>query len=154
MQKGSRTPSMSTGSNDSSNRCLDPKVGIVSSTDKLPLCRITPKEWFAVARWSWDVPEESCMICKCALVEACVECQARGMVISAPLSSHSNSHHDFDSYLRSSSSPLMEGEDCRIALGCCNHVFHDHCLSRWLVQNTVCPVCTKKWKLLELTSND
>ncbi|CCW64992.1 unnamed protein product [Phytomonas sp. EM1] len=136
MHEDSHTLPAPTGSSESLSGGLDP----TTLPSEPPVCRITPKEWFAVAKWSWDATSEVCGICKNALVDACVDCQTRGLLTSPPPPS--------------STSSTLATTNCRVAWGGCRHVFHEHCLSRWLVQRAVCPVCGQDWKLQGLTSND
>ncbi|CAD2212703.1 hypothetical protein AGDE_04111 [Angomonas deanei] len=41
--------------------------------------------------------------------------------------------------------------NCSIAWGTCGHLFHSHCMSRWLVSREACPLCGKRWTLFKLT---
>ncbi|KAG5481987.1 hypothetical protein LSCM1_05700 [Leishmania martiniquensis] len=43
---------------------------------------------------------------------------------------------------------------CCVAWGTCGHVYHYHCVSRWLQMRTVCPVCGRQWQLHKITSNE
>ncbi|KAF8278472.1 putative RING-H2 zinc finger [Trypanosoma cruzi] len=44
--------------------------------------------------------------------------------------------------------------DCLIVWGVCNHVFHKHCISRWVRQRPQCPICGREWKVAKTTRND
>ncbi|KAG5508937.1 hypothetical protein GH5_06153 [Leishmania sp. Ghana 2012 LV757] len=43
---------------------------------------------------------------------------------------------------------------CCVAWGTCGHVYHYHCVSRWLQMRTMCPVCGGQWQLHKITSNE
>lgn len=64
---------------------------------------------------------EFCAICRKHLTETCIECDA----------------HLIDTQLVSLSCPLT--------VGTCNHVFHYHCMNRWLANREVCPLDNKNW---------
>ncbi|KAH9411082.1 anaphase-promoting complex protein [Ordospora pajunii] len=36
--------------------------------------------------------------------------------------------------------------DCKPCTGKCRHTFHVHCLSLWLQQKKVCPMCRMLWE--------
>ncbi|KAG8346145.1 Ring finger domain [Trypanosoma vivax] len=44
--------------------------------------------------------------------------------------------------------------DCLIVWGACNHVFHHHCVSRWVRRRPLCPVCGATWKVSKTACND
>ncbi|KAH9584292.1 zinc finger protein [Trypanosoma melophagium] len=44
--------------------------------------------------------------------------------------------------------------DCLLVWGVCNHVFHSHCVSRWVRQRPVCPICRREWEVYKTTRND
>jgi RING-box protein 1 len=37
-----------------------------------------------------------------------------------------------------------------IAWGCCGHVFHLDCISRWLKTRSVCPLCNREWEFAKI----
>lgn len=38
-------------------------------------------------------------------------------------------------------------EPCTATLGSCNHVFHTHCITKWLSQSNRCPIDNSEWAL-------
>lgn len=48
----------------------------------------------------------------------------------------------------------MPSSQCWIAWGKCGHVYHQHCMSRWLTERSTCPVCGTEWLGLKYTSNE
>ena len=81
--------------------------------------RFEIKKWNAVALWAWDVHVDNCAICKNHIMEPCIDCQANLVANAA--------------------------DECETAWGVCNHAFHFHCISRWIKQRPVCPLCQKEW---------
>lgn len=81
--------------------------------------RFEIKKWSAVAFWSWDIEVETCAICRNNIMDICIECQSSGASSSA----------------------------CTVSWGNCNHIFHSHCISRWLESRPVCPLDNKVWEL-------
>lgn len=40
--------------------------------------------------------------------------------------------------------------ECKPCVGKCNHAFHLHCVSLWLQQKNVCPMCRVPWVYLKI----
>ena len=78
--------------------------------------RFELKKWNAVAFWSYNVQQDTCAICRNSIYEPSIENQASGV------------------------------QDINIAWGACNHCFHLECVSRWLKQSDVCPLCQAPWE--------
>ncbi|XP_033252643.1 RING-box protein 1A-like [Drosophila miranda] len=85
--------------------------------------RFVVKKWNAMATWRWDVDVEICAICRNKTYNVCIECQA--------------------------SEEEIEPEQCNVVTGVCQHVYHYHCISRWLRERQVCPLDNKKWDYLQ-----
>ncbi|XP_064539734.1 RING-box protein 1-like [Drosophila montana] len=73
--------------------------------------------WNANALWSWDVQIDTCAICRNLIKDPCIECQSN-----------------------------MSEEECPEASGICQHVYHFHCISRWLRRREVCPLDYRAWE--------
>ncbi|CAF3539975.1 unnamed protein product [Rotaria socialis] len=76
----------------------------------------TLKRWNLVGIWSWDVAHDVCAICRTALSESCLRCQAASNL-----------------------------QECIIVWGTCNHSFHNCCMSQWVKQRAQCPLCQTDW---------
>ena len=83
--------------------------------------RFEIKKWSAVAFWSWDIEIELCAICRNHIMDICIDCQAGQNAAAA--------------------------ENCTVSWGQCSHVFHSHCISRWLSSRPVCPLDNQPWVL-------
>ena len=70
------------------------------------------------------------MICRNKLQDNCIECQAE----QGFSSQDSGGSADTDG----------DDEKCPITCGDCDHVFHYHCLKRWLKTRNLCPHDNKK----------
>ncbi|KAA6378732.1 MAG: putative RING-box protein 1A [Streblomastix strix] len=77
------------------------------------------KKWNAVALWKFSAPMDTCTICRNSLQGPCIDCQS-GVARNGPI-------------------------DCAVVRGNCNHMFHAHCLSRWLQHGHNCPLCNSVW---------
>jgi hypothetical protein len=71
---------------------------------------------YAIGIWSWDVAHDVCAICRTALSESCLRCQAASNL-----------------------------QECIIVWGTCNHSFHNCCMSQWIKQRAQCPLCQTDW---------
>lgn len=71
---------------------------------------------FILGIWSWDVAHDVCAICRTALSESCLRCQAASNL-----------------------------QECIIVWGTCNHSFHNCCMSQWVKQRPQCPLCQTDW---------
>ncbi|XP_037948886.1 RING-box protein 1-like [Teleopsis dalmanni] len=93
----------------------------VPSTSKAscPEKRLEITKWDAMATWTWDIAVDNCAICRNNIMKHCIECQA--------------------------SQRQEPNGECSSALGVCNHVFHFHCISRWLKTRNVCPLDNTPW---------
>ncbi|KAI3635736.1 hypothetical protein MIR68_006374 [Amoeboaphelidium protococcarum] len=80
--------------------------------------QVTIKNWNAVAKWKWDVPNEDiCGICRSPYDSACPQCR-------------------------------FPGDDCPLIVGHCKHCFHMHCLLKWIASPSSqqqCPMDRKPW---------
>ncbi|KAH0794953.1 RING-box protein 2 isoform X1 [Histomonas meleagridis] len=66
---------------------------------------------------SWEGNQDTCSICHSNLIAPCYICEAES---------------------KTEPCPLQEGQ--------CSHVFHLHCISKWIQSNNSnCPVCNKEW---------
>lgn len=83
--------------------------------------RFSIRKWTAAALWAYDITVETCAICRNHIMDKCIECQ----------SIHETTNVD---------------ESCTIAWGKCSHVFHLHCISKWLNARQVCPLDNSGWE--------
>ena len=40
--------------------------------------------------------------------------------------------------------------ECPPSIGKCTHIFHLHCVQKWLITNTNCPLCRNPWGSVDL----
>lgn len=116
MDDGSR-PS-SSGSNGDANA----KQDILDSSIHQECRRFQVRKWTAIALWSYDITVDNCAICRNHIMDKCIECQS--------VQEMNNIDHD----------------NCTIAWGKCSHVFHMHCISKWLNTRQVCPLDNRNWE--------
>ncbi|XP_023179249.1 RING-box protein 1-like [Drosophila hydei] len=72
--------------------------------------------WNANALWAWDIQVDTCAICRNLIKDPCIECQSN------------------------------RTDECPKAIGTCQHVYHFHCISRWLTKREVCPLDYRVWQ--------
>ncbi|RNE97402.1 RING box protein [Trypanosoma rangeli] len=155
-----------------------------ATTNDGAVCSITAKQWDTVAVWSWNVQVGTCAICKSAIADRCIECCGMGESLRNSntattaqgnssnwgdrsacnqLTSSAGSRQEYPAQqpqqeLTMASAALAWGGDvageCLIVWGVCNHVFHLHCISRWLRQHLQCPICGREWEVAKTTRND
>ena len=153
----------------------------LSSAASYVPCAITANQWDTVAVWSWDVQTKVCAICKGNLADQCISCQAQGPralaakqptppAATATQANAAVARATGPSTTDSGTSPgptttaalrhatpatLADLNDkCCVVWGTCGHVFHYHCVSRWLQMRSMCPVCGRQWQLHKITSNE
>lgn len=107
-------------SSSESNSDLNNHDDMDCSTNK-GFRRFMVRKWTAVALWSYDISVDNCAICRNHIMDKCIECQ----------SVQERTNVD---------------ENCTIAWGKCSHVFHMHCISRWLNTRQVCPLDNRNWE--------
>ena len=66
--------------------------------------------------WNLEILNEECPICRNNILECCVEC------------------------------PNIENSECISIIGECSHVYHLHCIEKWIKTKNVCPLDNKKWQ--------
>ncbi|CAF3349545.1 unnamed protein product [Rotaria sp. Silwood1] len=108
MSENSQTSTQSTNVNNNNS---NPTSDTLSSSVPFTL-----KRWNLVGIWSWDVAHDVCAICRTALSESCLRCQAASNL-----------------------------QECIIVWGTCNHSFHNCCMSQWVKQRAQCPLCQTDW---------
>ncbi|KAH8387803.1 hypothetical protein KR093_009528 [Drosophila rubida] len=70
-----------------------------------------------------DIQKDTCAICRNHVKQLCIDCEAE----------QGNHFKEFQ-------------EMCPEVTGACNHVFHLHCISRWLKNKWVCPLDYRTWE--------
>ena len=96
----------------------------MTSSTSLPTLEIL--EVKGIGSWSWNVTQETCAICRNNVMDHCIDC----------LASVTN---ESDTLQRT----------CSLIQGTCQHIFHRHCLERWLLTRQVCPLCNSEWHELK-----
>lgn len=93
-----------------------------------PLPRFQIQKWSGVALWAWDIATDNCAICRNHIMDKCIECQS--------VQEQTN----------------LE-EPCQLTWGKCMHVFHVHCINRWLHTRQVCPLDNRPWEYKIITQH-
>ena len=71
-----------------------------------------------------DIHNDSCPICRCSLMEKCLDCGN------------------------------TDGScECISVLGVCGHGYHLHCISTWLKTKQICPLDNNRWEYKKHDSN-
>lgn len=78
-----------------------------------------------------DIP--ICVICRVKLSHICVGCELSRDPPTPNIVPHT------------------KGE-CNTLAGRCGHVYHRHCIKRWLKYRTVCPIDNREWRSTEIES--
>jgi RING-box protein 1 len=105
----------------------------VSVATKEPSCESERKPFFVIkeqlriASWSFDINMDTCAICRNNIMDLCIECNASGLDVNST--------------------------KCLCYSGTCNHVFHGHCITRWLKTRQVCPICDHPWETQKVHDN-
>ncbi|KAG5508773.1 hypothetical protein JKF63_05271 [Porcisia hertigi] len=149
------------------------------ATSRAP-CKITAQQWDTVAVWSWNAQTRVCAICKNSLADHCINCLAKVSSLctssgttstlaapGAPLAVKAERSSATKSEASTLPPPLTTtaknphlatlgdlSDKCCVAWGTCGHVYHYHCISRWLQMRSICPVCGRQWHLHKITSNE
>lgn len=66
---------------------------------------------------------DQCAICKNHVQDPCIECQSK-QDTGAP--------------------------ECHMAWGVCKHVYHYHCITKWLTTRNVCPLDVREWEFQKM----
>lgn len=84
--------------------------------------------WTPIAIWNYKATSTDCAICREKLVQICVHCSV------------------------DNTQDVM----CYPSKGKCGHIFHKHCIDKWLTGSTICPICTIPYNIdvSNLNNND
>lgn len=77
--------------------------------------------------WVLDVFNDECPICRNNVLEQCSDCNI--------------------------STNLQNQTECISVMGCCSHVYHLHCINKWLKKNNTCPLDNYKWEFKKPSNN-
>jgi hypothetical protein len=98
---------------------------------------------------------DTCAICRNKLYEPSIEAQASAQSFHARAYSRvctqTHSRAPLLTYacpdsLARTDPGVADDAGYSIAWGCCGHVFHLDCISRWLKTRSVCPLCNREWE--------
>lgn len=122
----------------------------------VPRMKVTIKSWHAIAHWRWDTgkpaqddadgEEDVCGICRVPYEGCCPACKMPGD--DCPLSAPPLTLCFFDG------SPTQMPY---IVWGECSHVFHMHCLLKWIgtaASKQQCPMDRRPWGALHSTATN
>jgi len=88
-----------------------------AATAYVPITNI--KSIAAICTSSYNLKIDTCSICRSRLDELCVQC---------------------------SSEVMCDEQKCIFVTGACGHIYHNHCIGKWLTRHTVCPLCNIDWE--------
>jgi len=93
------------------------------SNDQNQKKRVYVKKWNAVAYWAYgNIDSDACAICTNELMVPCLTtCEA-----------NPQTH-----------------EECSVVWGQCGHAYHFHCISKWLVKHSTCPLDDLEWDFVQ-----
>ena len=120
--EGAKEPSE--GAKEPSEGAKQPSEGVNESEEVSEAPRFILKKWTGVASWSYGPNVDTCAICRFKVMDLCCACQEKP---------------DMD-----------EEDDCGAAFGVCGHVFHMHCITKWVDKRSVCPLDNKEWQFQKL----
>jgi E3 ubiquitin-protein ligase RBX1 len=102
------------------------------STNQAPNPKFFTQKFTGIATWApGDGIYDRCAICRNHVLGLCIDCE-----ISRPSDP-------------GDTGPSMNG-GCDIAEGLCRHVYHFHCISKWLGKHTTCPMDNGEWSFLRV----
>lgn len=73
----------------------------------------------------WNCKQETCEICRNNLYDPCMHCDTKG-----------------------------DTDPCPPTEGQCGHIFHAHCIQKWISQNPTCPKCQETWAVKDTGDDD
>jgi RING-box protein 1 len=76
--------------------------------------------WQPIVNWKYTADNNMCIICRSNIMDLCIECTT-------------STNQD----------NIM---NCKQSFGECGHVFHSHCISKWIKINKTCPIHQTEWK--------
>ena len=94
--------------------------------------KVKIKNWTPVAYWRWKAADDDCGICRNQFESCCPDCKVPGD--DCPLSIKIIDHFCYSFY---------------VVWGECSHVFHMHCLYKWINTESSrqqCPMDRRVWK--------
>lgn len=91
-----------------------------SSSDQPRQQKVMVLKWNGVAFWTYNIQNDNCAICRNLMTVPCIGCEAEGQ--------------------------YNLSEECSIAWGICGHNFHFHCITKWLKNQSTCPLDSKTWE--------
>ena len=47
-----------------------------------------------------------------------------------------------------------KGTESHVYKGACGHSFHQECISKWIIKNKICPICSDTWSPIFSYNNE